>query len=386
MIKFQWPLKRLWRCFVALLSSKKIFSLPRQSKILIYDGAGSAHLLRLLDPINPEILFTRGEELNILILTKALFKRGNILDNYVDEYIGAVKPLVLITWVDNSTTFYFLSKRHPSVKTIFIQNGWRGGVSDVFHCALIDPLIQAKSPKVDVMCTYGEAVGHEYSKYIKGRAVAIGSLLSNEYPVSSEKKIRRIAYISMPIPQDSFAKQSVEAILHELLKYSRLRGIPLTIVGREKPGGADYDNEERYYRELLGWDGEFKKRDGQHSSYKYLDESEVSVSIDTSLGYETVGRGNKNAFFCIYGKLFQTKEFDFGWPAKYPSAGSFWTNDHDPVVFEKILDHLFAINHEQWLSELADCGYANLMIYDSGNVILKQTIAELTSETRHEQA
>lgn len=370
MIQFHRLLTKLKRYCRIVLFSKKRFTVPLRAKVLIYDGVGNGHLLRLLHPLKPEILFTRGEELNVAVFLKALFKKGRITDAYEDCYINCVMPLVVITFIDNAPRFYLLSERYPQVKTIFVQNGWRGGVFDIFHTTLNYLAAPAKARNVDIMCTFGEAIGAEYRKHITGKYIAIGSLVSNEYPVAADrKKIRRVAYISIFNETNDFAARAVELVLQELMCYSLSRRIPLVIVGR-----STCDSEESYYRELLGSNIEFQRRDGRHGSYKYLDESEVSVSIDSSLGYETVARHNKNAFFSVLGYFHKTNEFNFGWPASYAEEGPFWTNKPVPAVFERILDHLFGIDGEQWQTELADYGYANIMTYDPGNVIVKAVL------------
>ena len=42
----------------------------------------------------------------------------------------------------------------------------------------------------------------------------------------------------------------------------------------------------------------------------------------------------------------------------------------DPLAFERILDHLCAIDEAQWQRELADTEFATLMVHDLGNTIL----------------
>ncbi len=361
-----------------LFFSKKTFALPPHSQVLVYDGAGSRHLSRLLDPLQPPVLSIRGEELNLAVLLRALLRRGGIANAYEDCFIEAVKPQLILTFIDNSPRFYLLADRHPAVRTMFVQNGWRGGLWDVFHSTLNRTPPQLERRRVDVMCTYGAAIGREYQRHMRGRAVATGSFLCNEYPIAQDRvKSRRIAYISIYTGSHNAIEQAVALALPEVLRYAQARGIPLVVVGR-----SDRAAEQQYYSDLLGDGFEFRKRDAQHSSYKYLDESEVSVSIDSSLGYETVARGNKNAFFSILGAYTPSHEFNFGWPSEYADEGPFWTNRPDPAAFHRILDHLFAIDEAQWRTELVAQRYDDLMTYDPGNAILKSTLQQELSAGR----
>ena len=370
-------LQQIGRYVRILVCAKKVWTLPPRSAVLVYDRAGSRHLARLLDSVKqPPVLAIRGEELNLAVLQRAMFRKGSLADAYEDCYIACVQPNLILTFIDNSSRFYLLADRHPSLRTMFVQNGWRGGLWDVFHATLKRQPEQLSRRRVDVMCTYGAAIGSEYGRHMRGRAVVTGSFLCNEFP-KQQNVVRnlRIAYISIYTGSNNVVQQAVNVVLPALLEYSRARGIPLVVVGRSA-GAAEAEAEEQYYRNMLDDGFEFCRRHAQYSSYKYLDESEVSVSIDSSLGYETVARGNKNAFFSIMRAFTSCEEFNFGWPGTYLDEGPFWTNQPDPGAFNRILDHLFAVDVSQWRAELAAHRYDDLMTFDPGNVILKNALQQ----------
>ena len=376
-------LQRICRYVRILLCAKKVWALPPRSAVLVYDHAGSRHLARTMDLVQQSpVLAIRGEELNLAVLQRAMFSKGSMADAYEDCFIACVQPNLILTFIDNSPRFYLLADRHPSLRTMFVQNGWRGGLWDVFQATLKRQPEQLSRRRVDVMCTYGAAIGREYTRHMRGHPVVTGSFLCNEYPQQQNLvKNRRIAYISIYTGSNNAVEQAVAVVLPALLEYSRAKAIPLVVVGR-----SDGAAEEQYYRNVLGEGFAFRRRDAQHSSYKYLDESEVSVSIDSSLGYETVARGNKNAFFSILGVFAPSEEFNFGWPGTYADQGPFWTNQPDPAAFRRILDHLFAIDAAQWRAELTAHRYDDLMTFDPGNAILKNTLQlELSAGRATEQ-
>ena len=68
------------------------------------------------------------------------------------------------------------------------------------------------------------------------------------------------------------------------------------------------------------------------------------VSIDSTLGYEAFGRGNKTAIFGCRDDFLNTSDLKFGWPADLPNNGPFWTNDQDEMQFQRVMDYL-NINH-----------------------------------------
>lgn len=357
------------------------FTLPKNAEILIYDGEGSHHLIRILQLNNLEILHIRREKINLPILLFSMVKK--IINPhqtwgtwYEDCYINQVKPTLIITFIDNQPRFHLLAIRHPHIKTLFIQNGWRGGKWDIFQTQFKNPINSSIKRFVNHMCTFGTMIGNEYNKYIKGKTNAIGSIISNEYPINNANKIKQIAYISIYSILEEPVLKAVELVLHTLLKYSLQHKIPLIIIGRT----SNLD-EENYYRSILGEQPVFIKRSHIHSSYHHLDNSLVSVSIDSSLGYENVARGNRNAFFSILGHYTGVDEFNFGWPTNYPNQGSFWTNHPDPQIFTQILDHLFTIDDKTWQQELANIHYQQIMTYDAGNIKLKKILTEALSES-----
>ena len=78
-----------------------------------------------------EVLFTRGEKINLFILLKCLLKNKLDVNNYLKEYIKYVNPKLILTFIDNSRIFYSIHKI-ANCKTAFVQNGIRSEWSDIF--------------------------------------------------------------------------------------------------------------------------------------------------------------------------------------------------------------------------------------------------------------
>ena len=47
-------------------------------------------------------------------------------------YAKIVKAKIVITFIDNSFSFYLLKNNNPNLKTIFVQNGLRAIAGDIF--------------------------------------------------------------------------------------------------------------------------------------------------------------------------------------------------------------------------------------------------------------
>ena len=122
--------------------------------------------------------------------------------SYFDQYIIEINPSIIITLVDNNLNFWKLKDKFKNIKTIFIQNGNRDNFSDIF--SKLTPL-DFKKYSVDKMFVFNKAIGSEYSKYIKGEIIPIGSYYNNTFEVSKKEDDGSILYTSQWkkfIPED----------------------------------------------------------------------------------------------------------------------------------------------------------------------------------------
>ena len=123
---------RLKQLYVSLIAPPWCWKIPEKSEILIYDAAGSADLAYFLSGHSVAIFPKRGEAVYIFILVRAAFRlafwQGAPLQSYLDYFIRAVDPKVIITFIDNDKNFYSISNRFPDIKTIFVQNGLRSEI------------------------------------------------------------------------------------------------------------------------------------------------------------------------------------------------------------------------------------------------------------------
>lgn len=386
-------MKRFWRLLGRFFRAQKCWRWPRHSEVLIFDACEQEVVLEYLRPWKPEVLHVRGEQVNIRVFFASLFKRGRTSEAYVDCFIKRVRPRLIVTFIDNNLGFYLLARRHQNIKTLFIQNGFRGYYGDVFES------LDHKKPSggdhcVNYMMTFGSRIGAEYARYIQGVVVPIGSIKNNRVPnrhtrdtgtigfVSQYRNIKGFALGGRFYTFQAFFEQADRLVLSFLVKYAKTNGKELFIV----PCTGHYEDsdlkkrEQAYYNQLLGQDCIFSEWSWRGSSYDSVDMAEVVVSIDSTLGYESAARGNKTAIFSIRTQLLGVPGLSYGWPGAYPDDGPFWTNCPDPVAFGRILDHLFAINDEQRRAELAEHGFASIMAYDPGNTMLQSVLSKELGE------
>jgi surface carbohydrate biosynthesis protein len=174
----------------------------------------------------------------------------------------------------------------------------------------------------------------------------------------------------------TFFEQTDHAIFKFLKDYAIKNNKKIMIIPRHAMISNEqlFLLEKAYYRELLGAEPEYLAPIGLYPSYHALDDAEVIISADSTLGYESIARGNKTAVFSIRSTLVGLRGFSYGWPGEFQDQGPFWTNHADPDVFNRILDYLFSVNDSQWKKDIEESGYSSLMVRDPGNSVFRSIL------------
>jgi len=343
------------------IAPRKIWRRPNKSDVLIYDACGAQSFFPYLTGYTVELLRLRGETINIHCLLRALFKidfwKGKLMQAYKDVYIELVAPLVIMTFIDNDPGFYSISNRFPLIKTIFFQNGLR--LADFFQA-----LHNSENYRVDYMLVFGRSIGEYYNRFIAGKVITDGSLKNNavkKADINTEK--RSIVFISQyrdkPLHNEPFYisnkggslfwSQFYDAeakVLSFLGEWCSENNNALRICGVQ----TKYDKSEKeYFDDVLKdymWD--YIPKDDLYGSYKVIDSAEIVISIDSSLGYESLARGKKTAIYSCRGAAIDSDTRKFGWPACLPDKGPFWSNEADDKEFRRIIDYLNSVSSEEW--------------------------------------
>ena len=374
----------------------KIWQKPKKTDILIYDASGSELLLPYFKGRDVSILYTRGEFVNIFCLFCIIFNRefwkGKCLSAYLKSYVKATSPILVVTYIDNSHAFYKISKAFPSTKTILVQNGVRDN--------WLDLIANNTNYHVDYMCVFGYYVGKYYNKHISGNIIPIGSFKNNEIEkVKKAKDTDNILFISqwlnkpktkepfyidykgLPIYWEDFFEAET-SLLNFLSDWCFVNNKKLVICGREEVKDS---SEYEFYIDKLSnskYSWEFIPRKNHQNSYKLLDSAQIVVSIDSTLGYESISRGNKTAIFSIRGSYIGNNFRKFGWPNVFPENGPFWTNSKARLGFHlaSIMDLLNKSNPEEW-NKIYQPYAEKLMQYDPKNEIFRKLINKILSKS-----
>jgi surface carbohydrate biosynthesis protein len=373
-----------------LWHSKKIWRKPGKAKVLIYDRAGSEILLAYLDPKSVEILDVRGESLNLYILFKSLLHWKFSLLNYSFQYLTCVKPSVALTFIDNNHLFYQLKSHQKDLTTVFVQNGLKGEVGDIFGFLKMQTHFPNKY-QVDYMLTFGNAAGRKYSEYIEGKTLPIGSFKNNLHQSKPQKPSKSVLFISQYRPPPKPESRPIvihgnkkiswkqfysaeEFLLPLLQQYCLQNKLELKIC---MCSDDQTKEESNYFRSLLGNETfELLIKSSIYRSYDNVDAAGFVVFVDTALGYEALARGKKTAAFTLRGKSLGSATSNFGWPADLPDNGPFWTNHDNEQEFERVMDYITTVSDEEW-EQTRQRYVPELMEYDSGNTRFLKLMREI---------
>lgn len=388
-------IKKLWGYLCYFFQTRKVWTWPQQSEVLIYDAANSEILLEYLKPWNPEILHTRKEQINLRVLLKSSFRKGNRAHAYIDCFIDKVHPRLIVTTIDNSTSFYKISKRHPNTKTLFVQNGIRSYIQDIFEILENLDSDTISTFFVDYMLVFGSEIGKKYSQYLKGKVLSAGSIKNNfvrkKYSpqpgviafIGTWRLCRDVHYGETFFSFEDFSARPDSIIIQCLMNYASENNKRLVIIPSSPQAMNGYDSktssdllsmEKDYYRQLMGIEPEFSEFLDSYSSYQAVDSAEIVVALESTLGYESIARCKKTAFFQIRSTLLGLPDRSYGWPGNSPDEGPFWTHKPDPEIFIRILDYLFKVSDDQWKKNVESTNFSSLMEYNPENAIFQSIL------------
>jgi surface carbohydrate biosynthesis protein len=294
-----------------------------------------------------------------------------------------------LTFIDNDTRFYKISKNCPFTKTIFIQNGARGIKNDIFST-----IEKNDEYKVNYMLVAGKAIGVKYQEFIAGEVIPIGYLRNNEVENKTTSDKSKVIYVSSwhkGMEKDSSPSESSERKLITWEEFVKIEEYLLDFLDNwcsenEKTlqicakDSNPNSGEKEYFAErlkLCKW--EILDRDGSKSTYGYLSKAFIVVFIHSTVGYEALSRGKRTA--CFTGRVFgdDDESQKFGWPAVLPDSGTFWSNESSKEEYLRVMDYLNSVNDLDWERE-RNVFSQELLAFDPGNSKLKKLISEVLQE------
>lgn len=312
------------------------------------------------------------------------------MKEYFAQAIKAHRPHVVITFIDNDTTFYLLKSLVLGPVFIAVQNGIRNNYSYLSKGGFIDQLVKSGGSnqlKADLVCTFGKSSSIMFERFIQTKTLITGNVKNNAMEIRSaiEPKFD-IVFMSQHAPFDLANREEVmylnnasisigkfyeieSVVAGFLAKYCQEHSLRFAVSGKR---GAEYVFERRFFEKAIGENPfTFLPRTDVYSSYENGLNSRVAVVIDSTIGYELLSRGNKVAFFSarMFNPLIDQSELKdsfFGYPGTYPIGGPFWTNKPDHHEYARILDSLLGMSNSEWAA-LIQPYTEELMAFRPGN-------------------
>lgn len=361
------------------LFSKKSLVLPKKVNILIYDYINFDFIKSNFNIKSLGLLEARGESFNLPILFISLFqsiyKSQNLKMLYFFNYVYYVKPKYLLTFFDNNVFFYKLSsllKQNMNLITISYQNGVRQNDKvDIF--AKISNL---NNLKCNYIFTLSKSYNLQYKKYIDCKTIHSGSFRSNHFNILCNKKKYNYTFISQLENFDilsyefrSFFYQAENHLLSFLNRFNFLKDNDLNILLR-----SNNSEEINYFNKIftnkkinfISKSSDFLK------TFEIIDMSNLVMTIDSTLGIESLSRNTKTIFFSTR-KFFGVGESAyFGWPVKTQDIGEFWTNLANFDIYQKLIKNMQKLKIEEW--EIIKNKYSNFISRDFKNIKLQNLI------------
>lgn len=380
-----------------MLEYKIDFFLPKKNKIAILDNPGSNLIKRVLKINNlPVISIRKNSKISLFIIFLSFFQNYKYTrgQRYIIAYIKYLKPRVIISHIDNNVFFFSLKKIFCNIKFVFIQNGV--GIS---HLNSSDR--KKLSFYADIFFSYSKPFSKIYSKFLKSRIYSIGSFKNNLLKIKRNRKKRIIVFISQYRVGGNKKKKDViysfsgrnfsleklykaeSLILPILYNFCKEKKYKLVIAG----SNFDYRSmlrEKKFFKETLENNNkiidnnfyEYKKLNDEFSSYNLIDNSALTIFIDSALGYQSLARGNKTLACAFRSQYVKNKNLSFGWPNNFSNEGPFWINSYKPKKLKIMLSNLLKMSDKTWQKTYKKYK-KDLLPYDFKNKTFKECIKQL---------
>ena len=390
---------------IRAISSVHSWSFPKRSELLIYDKSSVRHLEPFIDTSRATVFDTSLYSINVWAMLRGIRYGRPCMQTYLYGYIALVKPKVIVTLIDNSLPFYFINHRFPKATTIAIQNGRRDNFGRKPNTGFLD-LLQIDhgwgKPTISHYCMFGEAEISLLRKYIHANFIATGNLQNNSYPQKplTPRARPKISFVSShpnlshDLSLTAYSQETCTYLGGSAIPYgnyfgieSRAAAIIASIAGKQncdfqivaKRPASTPQEKEFFDHEMQSVSYEFLVNDDQGSSYQVLTDSDMVVSVDSTIAYEMFGRGKRCLFVSARAESIGIGQIEFNKfasPLNMPSFGPFWSNTTSGVDFEPLFNFALHATNDEW-HEATESISSQLVYFDEGNTRIRSLFTSL---------
>jgi surface carbohydrate biosynthesis protein len=360
---------------------------PPRADVVVFDREGSDMLARaVLDGIPHAVLECRRETLYaglrvLLFLVLALRKidwrwvraapagmlramRGELYKLYLFACVRAMRPKVVLTYIDTNWHFMWISRNYPRAQFFAIQNGVRSSLNLVDE-ALPSPHFAHVMDFPTLFC-FGDYERDLYRRLGQrvDRFIPVGSVRGDWYRtrIAQNRPPRKfeICLVSQWLvamldegPAFPEIQRSLRVLDDHLRRYLDERGGRLCIALR-----SNEPREREYFSRVYGARATIVEHDPiAMASYAAIDQSEIALAMDSTILREVYGWGKKT-LFCNYSGVAVHRSS--------PVAGICYLEEPGYDVFRSRLSELLRMDEEAYRSSTgASARY--LIRFDNSN-------------------
>jgi surface carbohydrate biosynthesis protein len=359
---------------IKLLKAKWRLLPPKPKKIIIFDGIQNP-FSKYFDESDYNIIYRRGEEINIFVLIKCLLELNLKPLNYFLNFIKISRPKIILTAIDYNPTFYLLSKA-TGVKTAFVQFGTRTKWNDLFANKKITNKHNKDLFYVDYMFTFNKFISNLYQSFISGKTIEIGSFKNN---FNRRKRIKKkeILFISTFKSfalnnkkffgfSNKFFFKNDSTVIKKIFLLAKNKKIKFNILGRGI--GNEGIKEENYFNYILGKKNfSFIENYLGRKTYDIVNNYKYIFTIDSTLGIENLALGNNTGFLFNRPYKFPINTRRFGGMEGLPRKGPFWTTYNLASEFKRVFNYIIRkTNYSNWRQKEKNIA-KKVMVHDYNN-------------------
>lgn len=391
---------------------KLLFRNPIKNKVVIFDGEGSIPLREaVLNGISNTIVHARRETLYItfqilyLMLksvvefarkkkklhlrgTKKPSIKGCVYRIYLYSCIKYIRPKVVLTFIDNSLIFQWLSRTYDGCEFYAVQNGIRNDAkrmhyndSEENYCSRSECFSTNITSMPNLFC-FGQYEDDLYKKHNNDvdNFYPVGSLRGGFYKTCRAGNNVSIDFDICLVSDNVLSFSKGHALskfdlglgyLHKLVhKYITEEHVSCCIALRSIDK-HDQEVEKEYFVNIFGDSAQIVIRDGAQivsPTYDAMDRSSVVVALNSTTTFEAFGWGKKVLLCNLSGDDF--------YQSPLPEICTMNVNDYE--IFKTKLNYLRQIDESEY-RELTRIHAQYLMNYDFENpphIVIRKMILE----------
>ena len=113
-----------------------------------------------------------------------------------------------------------------------------------------------------------------------------------------------------------------------------------------------------------------KRKNDRKFAYQAVDESQLTIGMNSTLAYESLSRGNKTYLISCRNNFVGGESYKFGWPKKFSEFGIFLVNNFNKERIIKSLKKLIELDKISFNYELQFVKN-EILYYNENNTIIK---------------